>query len=148
MTNENDDRESKKEKLRGFENWPQWADFTQAMLEEKEVWNVVDRSRADLTTAAQTRKNKKDIVIASKIIKQGVNSDFYINIIGEQDPHCSWETLRQVCSQVDQDVVYSICKELLNYPRVVKPFGYKKNAITIFAEVKQLVQRLQSAIIE
>ena len=34
----------------------------------------------------------------------------------------------------------------MNYPRVAKPFGYEKKANTIFAEVKQLVQRLQSAV--
>lgn len=44
--------------------------------------------------------------------------------------------------------MYSILKELLNYPRVVKPLGYEKKATTIFTEVKQLVQRLQSAVME
>lgn len=43
-------------------------------------------------------------------------------------------------------MVYSILKELLNYPRVVKPLGYEKKATSIFADVKQLVQRLQSAV--
>ena len=148
MATESDDRESKREKLRGFENWPQWADLTQAMLEEKEVWDVVDGTRPEPTTATQTKKKDKDNAIASKIIKQGVNSDLYTNIIGERDPHRSWETLRRVCSQVGQGVVYSILKELLNYPRVVKPLGYEKKATTIFAEVKQLVQRLQSAVTE
>ena len=69
MTNENDDCESKREKLHGFENWPQWADLTQAMLEEKEVWDVVDGSRADPITASQTRRKEKDNAVASKIIK-------------------------------------------------------------------------------
>ena len=147
-TDSNDDRESKQEKLKGFENWPQWADLTQAMLEEKEVWDVVDGSRAEPTTAPQIRKKDKDNAIATKIIKQGVSTDLYINIIGERNPQRSWETLRQVCSQVWQGVVYSILKELLNYPRVAKPLGYEKKATTIFAEVKQLVQRLQSAVTE
>ena len=105
MTNKNDDRKSKRKKLCGFKNWPQWADLTQAILEEKKVWDVVDGSHADPTTAAQTRKKEKDNAVASKIIKQGVNSDLYINIIGERDPHRSWETLRQVCSQIGQAVV-------------------------------------------
>ena len=39
------------------------------MLKEKEVWDVVDRSQADPTTATQTKKKKKDNAIASKIIK-------------------------------------------------------------------------------
>ena len=118
------------------------------MLKEKEVWDVVDGLRAEPTTAVQTRKKEKDNAIASKIIKQGVSADLYINIIGEKNPQRSWETLRRVCSQVGQGVVYSILKELLNYPRVAKPLGYEKKATTIFAKVKQLVQRLQSAVTE
>lgn len=91
-------QESKREKLRGFEHWLQWADLTQSMLEEKEVWDVVDKKRPEPTTAPQTRKKEEDNAITSKIIKQGDNSDLYTNIIGKRDPHRSWETLQQVCS--------------------------------------------------
>ena len=136
MTNKNNNRESKCEKLLACKNWPQWTDLTQAMLEEKEVWDIVDRSRPDPTTVAQTRKRDKDNAISSKIIKQGVNSDFYTNIIEERDSHQLWETLRRVCSQVGQGIVYSILKELLNYSRIIKQLGYEKRATTIFAEVK------------
>ena len=87
MTSKNDDRESKREKLHGFENWPQCADLTQAMLEEKEVWDLVDRSRLNPTTATQMRKSDKDNTISSKIIKQGVNLDLCTNIIGESNPY-------------------------------------------------------------
>lgn len=83
MTNKNNDCESKREKLCGFENWPQYADFTQAMLKEKEVWDFVDGSCADHTTAAQTRKKMMKNVVASTIIKQRINFNLYINIIGE-----------------------------------------------------------------
>lgn len=57
------------------------------MLEEKEVWDVIDGSCVDPTTATQTRKKEKNNTIAFKIIKQGVNSNLYINIIKEQDPY-------------------------------------------------------------
>lgn len=50
--------------------------------------------------------------------------------------------------QVRQGVVYSILKELLNYPRVAKPLGYEKKATTIFAQIKQLVQCLQLVVTE
>ena len=43
MTIKNDHHKKKKEKLRNFENWPQWADLTQVMLEKKEFWNLVNR---------------------------------------------------------------------------------------------------------
>ena len=39
------------------------------MLKEKEVWDVVDESRADPTTVAQTRKKEKNNAVACKIIK-------------------------------------------------------------------------------
>ena len=147
MATKNDDYE-KREKLRGFKNWPQWADLTLAMLEEKEVWDVVDGLQAKPSTAVQTRKKEKNNAIASKIIKQEVSADLYINIIREKNPQRPWETLCLVCLEVGQEVIYSILKELLNYPRVAKPLGYKKKATTIFAKVKQLVQQLQSAVTE
>lgn len=118
------------------------------MLEEKEVWDVVNGSWADLTITAQTKKKEKDNAVASKIIKKGVNGDLYINIIGEKNLQKFWKILRQVCLQVGQRVVYFIFKELLNYLRVAKPLGYKKKANTIFAKIKQLVQRLQLAVTE
>ena len=89
MTNKNDYHESKCEKLCDFKNWPQWADLTQAILEEEEVWDGVDRSRHKSTTATQTRIKNKDNVIYSKIIKQEVNSDLYTIILKECDPHQS-----------------------------------------------------------
>lgn len=63
------------------------------MLEEKEMWDVVNRIRLEATTIAQSKKRDKDNTISLKIIKQGVNSDLYINIIGEYDLYQSWETL-------------------------------------------------------
>lgn len=36
----------------------------------------------------------------------------------------------------------------MNYSKIAKSFRYKKKATTIFAEVKQLVQRLQLALTE
>ena len=92
------------------------------------------------------RKKEKDNVVVSKIIKQRVNGKLHINIIRERNPQRSWKKLCRVCSQIGQGVVYFILKELLNYPWVSKSLGYKKKANTIFAEVKQLVQWLQSAV--
>ena len=59
------------------------------MLEKKEVWDIIDRSRPEPATATQTRKRDKDNAIFSKTIKQKINSDLYINIIGEREPHLS-----------------------------------------------------------
>lgn len=69
MSNENNDCKSKREKRHGFENQPQWVDLIQAMLKEKEVQNVMNEFRADLSTAIQTNKKAKDNAVASKIIK-------------------------------------------------------------------------------
>lgn len=53
----------------------------QIMLEKKEVQNIVDVMRAKPTKVTQTRKNEKNNAIASKIIKQKLNVDLYINVI-------------------------------------------------------------------
>lgn len=55
------------------------------MLKKKEVWNVVDETRAKPTTVMQIKKREKDNAVVFKIIKQGVNSNFYTNIIGEHN---------------------------------------------------------------
>lgn len=85
-------------------------------------------------------------MIVTKIIKQGINSDLYINVISKQDPYRSWETFQQICSQVGQKIVYSILKDLLNYLYIAKPLRYKKKVTAIFAKVKHLVQHLQVVI--
>ena len=45
---------------------------------------MVHRSQTNPTIAVQTKKKEKNNAVTSKIIKQGVNSDFYINIIREK----------------------------------------------------------------
>ena len=74
---------SKREKLKGFNNWPQYSDLMQAILKEKKVSDIVDAIKLELTTAFQTKKKEKNNAIVSKTIKQRVNSDLYTNIIGE-----------------------------------------------------------------
>lgn len=66
------------------------------MLEEKEMWDIVNKTRLEAITIPQTMKRDKDNTIFSKIIKQGVNSDLCINIIGKCDLHQFWENLWQV----------------------------------------------------
>ena len=68
MVTELNKREPKCEKLCSFENWPQWADLTQVILEKKEVWDVVNGIKAEPTTVVQTRKQEKDNAVISKII--------------------------------------------------------------------------------
>lgn len=116
------------------------------MLKEKKVWDIVDGTRAAPITITQTRKKEKNNAVTLKIIKQRVNSDFYTNIIGERNPQRYQKTLKRICSQVGQSVVYSILKELLNYSQVIKPLEYKKITTSIFAKVKQLIYRLQSIV--
>lgn len=60
-----------------------WLDI--GHIWKKKVWDVIDSTRPEPTTAAQMKKKDKNNTIASKIIKQGVNSNFYTNIIGECD---------------------------------------------------------------
>lgn len=55
------------------------------MLKEKKVWDIVDGLQIEITTVIQSKKKEKDNVIASKIIKQEVSTNFYINIIRERN---------------------------------------------------------------
>lgn len=48
--------------------------------------DVIDGSCAEPITTAQTRKKEKDNAVTSKIIKEGVNDNLYINIIKEKKP--------------------------------------------------------------
>lgn len=66
------------------------------MLEEKEVWDVVDDIEPKAIIVLQIKKKEENNAIAIKIIKQSVNGDFYINIISEQDPHRSLKSLLQM----------------------------------------------------
>lgn len=69
MTTKSNNQKTKRKKLRSFKNWLQWADLTQAILQEKEIQDIVDEIKPKPTIAAQTRKKDKDNAIASKIIK-------------------------------------------------------------------------------
>lgn len=139
----------KNEKLKGFENWPRWSDITRLTLEAKGVWSLVDGNKPPLpqnATAKAIEDRVKSTAKALKIIKKGVHPDLYPNIINKKDPKATWETLERVSSQVGQEVVYALLKEILNYPRKNKPKRYNKRATTIFGEVSTLVDRLQNAV--
>lgn len=70
------------------------------MLKEKQVLDVINRSRAKLTIIPQIKKKDKNNVITAKIIKQRVNTDLYINIIREKNLQRFWKMLCQVCLHV------------------------------------------------
>lgn len=76
---------SKREKLKDFENWHQRANLTQAILKEKNVWDVVNATRPEFITAIQIREKDKNNAVVSKIIKSEINFKLYTKIIREQD---------------------------------------------------------------
>lgn len=41
-TNDTASSNSRRQKLTGFANWPQWADLTKTMLIEKDVWDLIE----------------------------------------------------------------------------------------------------------
>ena len=89
MANKINDHKSKKKKLHGFKNWLEWTNLTQVMLKKQKVCNLVDKSYAEPIAALQTWKKEKNNNVNSKIIMQRVNSNFYINNIGEKNPQSS-----------------------------------------------------------
>lgn len=50
-------------------NWPQLADLTQAIFEEKQMWDIVDKTRLKPTTTPHIKKKDKDNAIDLEIIK-------------------------------------------------------------------------------
>lgn len=83
---------------------------------------------------------------ALKVIRKGVHPDLYSNIINKRDSKTTWDTLERVSSQVRQGVVYTLLKEILNYPRKNKPKRYEKRTTTVFSKVSTLVDRLQNVV--
>ena len=57
----------------------------QTILQKKEVKNVIDGSCANPIIGTQTGRKRKDNTITSKIIRQRMNSDLYINIISKRN---------------------------------------------------------------
>ena len=84
--------------------------------------------------------------IAQRIIKEGVSNQILFNIMDLKDPKEMWNKLKSICTKVGQGIVYSILQELLHYPKITKPKGYKKPVMQIFAEVKYFCKRFCSAI--
>lgn len=148
--NDNTSGGSRREKLTGFTNWPQWSDLTRTILIKKDVWSLVEtgpRPNLAIIWEQKTKKNRIAIRTLTRIIKKGVNNDIFNNIINITDLKEMWEKLCAACSQVGQGVVYSILQELLNYPRNNKSKGFKKPVMNIFADVCFLIKRLRAAII-
>ena len=134
--------------MKGFENWPQWADLARTSLEEKGVWDLVDRTRPPLAENAAVvtiRNRDKEIALACSIIKHGIGSELYANVIGERNPINLWNTFERISRRVGQGVIYSLLKDVLNYPCINRPLGFKKKSTAIFGEMEQLVDRLQAA---
>lgn len=68
-----------------FKNWLKLVNLIQIILKKKDVWDIINGTKAEFTNVVQKRKKEKNNVIASIIIKQRENSDFYVNIIREQN---------------------------------------------------------------
>lgn len=102
------------------------------------MWDIVDYTRSKAMTTMQIKKKDKNNAIATKIIKQGVNSNLYINVISKEDLPKFRETLWHVYLQFGQRVIYSILKKLLNHSCVTKLLGYEKKATAIFVEENTL----------
>ena len=83
--------------------------------------------------------------IARQSILEDVSNQIAFNIINLEDPKELWDKVTNICTKIGQGVVYLIFQELLNYPKINKPKGYNKSVMKIFAEVKYLYQRVQTA---
>lgn len=70
--------------MKGFKNWPQWADLACTSLEKKSVYNLVDKTRllfAKNVTVIIIKNLDKKIEIIYNIIKQSIGLKLYVNVI-------------------------------------------------------------------
>lgn len=88
---ENKNRKNKKKKFKSFKNQLQQVSFIQAILEEKEVQDVVDSLGVNSIITAQIKKKENDNVMASKIIKQGDQRRFVYQHYQKPKTHRSHE---------------------------------------------------------
>ncbi len=142
--------QAKWEKLIGFANWPVWSGITKSMLIEKDVWDFVSTRPRPVREnpglwSKEVKEDRMAVGTAQQIIREGVNDQIVFNIMDLKDPKEMWDKLKSVCTEVGQGVVYSILQELLHYPKITKPKGYKKPVMQIFVEVKYLCKHLQTA---
>lgn len=132
-------------KLKGFNNWPQWSDFTVTILIEKDIWDLIEtgpRRTKAIIWEQKTKKNCIAIKTVIKIIKKDINNNIFNNIIDITDLKKRWDKLYYVYSQVGQKVVYSIVQELLNYFCNIKPKRFEKLVMSQFVDVSFLVKQL------
>lgn len=142
--------QAKREKLTGFANWPVWSGITESMLIEKDVWDLVStgprpQREHPALFSKEVKEDRMAVGIAQRIIREGVSHQIAFNIMDLKDPKEMWDKLKSICTEVGQGVVYSILQKLLHYPKITKPKGYEKPVMQIFAEVKYLCKRLQTA---
>ena len=76
----------------------------QLTLKEKEVWDIVEETWA----VTNTNEYWKNRATAAQIIKEEVDNNLFKSIWDIKDSHNIWETLKKVCSQVEQRVIYAV----------------------------------------
>lgn len=145
----NHEFDPKREMLKGLDNWHRWAFLTRLRLKEKDVWDLVDGTRPALpenTSEYDMKVRTMKTATALRIIKQGVGPDLYDKIIHEESPKNAWATLERVSTQVGQAVIFSLVRELLNYPRLNKQKDFETPTIRIFNDVKHIMLRLRAVV--
>ena len=116
---------------------------------EKHMRSSIDRSPTQTSklyfVLKRGQKDQIAVEIARQIILEDINYQIAFNIMDLEDPKEIWEKLTSICSEIGQDIVYSIFQELFNYPKINKPKGYDKPVMQIFAEVWYLCKHFQTA---
>ena len=82
--------------LIGFVNWLWWADFSKAILIEKDVWDLIEVGWQQSPDALwkQEKKIKENwmtIKIVMRIIKKKISNNIFNNIINVTNPQEIWE---------------------------------------------------------
>ena len=61
------------------------------------------------------------------------------------NPKDIWDILKKTCLKVNQQMIYLVLYESLNYPYIHKLKRYDKSAIEIFAEIRFFFKQFKAA---
>ncbi|ERF73240.1 hypothetical protein EPUS_08791 [Endocarpon pusillum Z07020] len=135
---DNNDHE-KREKLKGFENWPRWSNLAHLRLIEKELWKYI-------APGPPNDPDNHRAARAAYILKRDVSDELFQGIEAINNPRLIWNHLKSVCSQAGQGVIYASLRELFSHPANYKPFGLEKSINARVSELSAIVKRIRTAV--
>ena len=128
--------------LKDDSDWLQWSDFTRTLLEEEDAWKIVAGKRtAPAGDETALREFNMKSATAARIIKEGLASHVYVQMLDLRSPKEIWEKLERVYND------RAALNERLNLRLILEYSWYarnsKKSATEIARQVKMFAYMLK-----